>query len=263
MDVLAQILQERRAAVVRQREQVSATTLQRRAEVRVYRSLTAKLASADRTAVIAEMKKASPSAGLLRPDYDPAALAASYTAAGACGLSVLTEPLHFLGSEEHLQAARAESSLPILRKDFMCDPYQIAEAAAWGADVILLIVAALDDTLMRSLYDCACDAGLEVLAEAHTAGELERALALETAIIGINSRNLKTLVTDLDTARALASEIPSDRFSIAESGIRTRAEILELEARGYDGFLIGEALVRDGDPAGRLRVLVGEGADAG
>jgi len=152
---------------------------------------------------------------------------------------------------------RSVVDLPILRKDFMCDPYQVAEAAAWGADVILLIAAALRDDEMQALYEAALELGLEVLAETHTAEELERVLPLSEAIIGVNSRNLKTLSTDLAVAHELAGRIPDDRLSIAESGIRHRSEIEGLERAGYDGFLIGEALVSHNDPGGRLKTLVG------
>lgn len=260
-DVLTRIMNERRAAVDMQRQQVPESILRDQAARRQHHSLADCLRGHIGTRIIAEMKQASPSAGLLRACYDPAALAADYTEAGACALSILTEPLHFMGDQSHVEAARAVSALPILRKDFICDSYQIAEAAAWGADVILLIVAALDDAALRALYETARGLGLEVLVEAHTAEELERATMLEDAILGVNSRNLRTLKTDLDTARRLASLIPSDRLAIAESGIRHRAEIVELESLGYSGFLIGEALVRDTDAAGRLRVLLGDAED--
>lgn len=258
MNILDQIMGERRAAAAQARVRVPEKALAAAAAGRVHHRLKARLdGGGGRTCIVAEMKKASPSAGLLRPDYDPAALARAYTAAGAAGLSVLTEPLHFLGAEAHLRAARAATDLPILRKDFMGDVYQVAEAAAWGADVILLIAAALPDGLMRTLYERALEFGLEVLAEVHTREELMRVLPLEEAIIGVNSRNLKTLRTDLATAHALAAEIPAGRLSIAESGISSRTEIEALEAAGYDGFLIGESLLRHGDPGAGLAALLG------
>ncbi len=260
-DVLTRIMKERRVAVATQRRRVPEADLLARAAARCHHSLADRLRDAAGTRIIAEMKQASPSAGLLRSDYDPGALARAYADAGACGLSILTEPLHFLGDGAHVERARAVAELPILRKDFMCDPYQVVEAAAWGADVILLIVAALEAGPMRELYAAARELGLEVLAEAHTGDELERAAGLEGAILGVNSRDLKTLTTNLDTARRLASSIPPGRLAIAESGIRSRAEIVELEALGYRGFLIGEALVRETDVAGRLRGLLGQGED--
>jgi len=255
--VLGQIMAERRAAVAVARHAVSETVLARAAAQRVHHSLKARLRADDGTCIVAEMKKASPSAGLLRPDYDPAAIAQAYARNGAVGLSVLTEPLHFMGGEAHLRAVRAVTALPVLRKDFMCDPYQILEAAAWGADVVLLIAAALPDALMRALYGRALELGLEVLAEVHTEDELRRVLPLDEAVIGVNSRNLKTLKTDLAVAHRLAAAIPPERLSIAESGISGREQILDLEAAGYDGFLIGEALVRQDDPGGGLAVLRG------
>jgi indole-3-glycerol phosphate synthase len=203
------------------------------------------------------MKQASPSAGLLRPDYDPAARAAAYDRGGAAGLSVLTEPTHFRGSADDLRAARAASTLPILCKDFFCDPYQVLQAAAWGADVVLLIVAALDKRELRELYAAAREQNLEVLVESHSRAELGPALALEDAIVGVNSRNLKTLQTDLAVAAALAADIPPDRLSIAESGIRDREDIERLEALGYDGFLVGETLMRNADPERALAALRG------
>jgi indole-3-glycerol phosphate synthase len=256
VNILEQIMDERRLATRATKAMVPESVLAAAAAGRVHHSLCARLSNrSSGTRVIAEMKMASPSAGLLRPDYDPAALARAYTANGAIGLSVLTEPLHFLGSEAHFRAARAATELPILRKDFMVDPYQVTEAAAWGADVILLIAAALPDGLMRTLHERALVLGLEVLAEVHTHEELIRVLPLEGAIIGVNSRDLKTLRTDLATAHSLAAHIPRARFSIAESGISKRTEIEAMEAAGFDGFLIGESLVRQGDPGAGLAAL--------
>ncbi len=256
MDILRQIMDERRAAVAEARQAVPVEALRERAVDRVHHSLVATLGGAG-TSIVAEVKKASPSAGLLRPNYDPAAMAAIYEANGACGISVLTEPNHFLGRAEHLATVRQAVSLPVLRKDFMCDPYQVVEAAAWGADVILLIVAALDDGPMRELYESARELGLDVLVESHNEEELERALALEEAIIGVNSRNLKTLKTDLTVAHELSAMIPPDWLSIAESGIKTREDIEGLTAAGYSGFLIGESIVGHEDPGAKLRELLG------
>ena len=256
MDVLGNIMAERKAAVMNARANVSVAELEKVASSRVHHSLVARLQHAEQTAIVAEVKKASPSAGVLRPDYDPAGIAAGYAGAGAVGISVLTEPIHFLGSEADLRAVRAAVELPVLRKDFICDPYQILEAAAWGADVVLLIAAALDRQEMLLLYRMALDLGLDVLAEVHNREELARVLPLEEAIIGVNSRNLKTLETNLDTARQLAVSIPADRVSIAESGIKTRADIEDLERHGYRGFLIGESLLRDASPENALRRLL-------
>ncbi len=254
MNILDQICAERLAAVEMVRAVVPECVIEEMASGRAHHSLKQRLREGG-TCVVAEMKKASPSAGLLRPDYDPLALAASYAAAGACGLSVLTEPLHFLGSGEDLRAVRQVTDLPLLRKDFMVDPYQITESAALGADVVLLIAAALSDEQMRRLYKRALCLGLDVLAEVHTREELDRVLPFEEAIIGVNSRNLKTLKTDLAIAHALAVDIPSDRLSIAESGISCREEILALEQAGYNGFLIGESLLRSGNPGEALAAL--------
>ena len=253
MNILDRIMEERRVAVEEARRTMPVKELRRAAESRVHHSLPQALRSAPGPGIIAEMKKASPSAGELRPGYDPAAIARDYAAHGACALSVLTEPLHFLGNEEHLRSVRQAVDLPILRKDFICDPYQVYEAAAWGADVVLLIVAALDEPTLFELHRTARDRGLDVLAEAHTAEELETALRLEDAVVGVNSRNLKTLQTDLETARLLSRTIPSGRLAVAESGIRTRADIDRLRRTGYRGFLIGETLMRSPDPGGVLR----------
>jgi indole-3-glycerol phosphate synthase len=256
VDILEQIMSERRAAVDAARRAAPVEALRERAANRVHHSLAAALAR-EGTAIVAEVKKASPSAGLLRPDYDPGRMASIYAANGARAISVLTEPNHFLGSPAHLEAVRAAVALPVLRKDFMCDPYQVVEAAAWGADAVLLIVAALDDGLMTRLYATARALGLEVLAEAHNAGELARAVRLEDAVLGVNNRNLKTLKTDLAVARRLSARIPAGRLALAESGIGTRADIERLAAVGYHGFLIGESIVGNSDPGAKLRELVG------
>ena len=255
MDILDSIMAERRADVEVARRAVPVELLKEQASGRSYHSLIERVKAGP--CIIAETKKASPSAGLLQPDYDPAAIARAYEDAGAGGISVLTEPRHFLGDASHLRAVRATVDLPVLRKDFLCDVYQVYEAAAWGADVILLIVAALDSSTLHELHAAATELGLDVLAEAHTAAEVDIALGLEGAIVGVNSRNLKTLKTDLAVARELAARIPSECASIAESGIRTRADIEGLAALGYGGFLIGESLVGSADPGAKLRELLG------
>jgi indole-3-glycerol phosphate synthase len=250
-------MEERREAVAVAKTLVDESELIAAAATRNHHSLKANLRRCEGTCIIAEMKKASPSAGLLRPHYDPAVIAAAYQAHGAVGLSILTEPKHFQGHESHLRCVRGVTELPILRKDFMCDAYQVYEAAAWGADVVLLIAAALSDADMHALYSVALDLGLEVLAEVHTEAELERVLPLSESIIGVNSRDLKSLKTDLAVAHRLATLIPKERLSIAESGISKRCEVTALELAGYDGFLIGESLVRQDDPGGGLSTLRG------
>lgn len=225
------------------------------------RSLKERLACAQthnrQAGIIAEVKKASPSAGLLRKAYDPAALAKTYEEAGAIGVSVLTEPRHFLGRDDDLKQVRQAVNLPVLRKDFVSEPYQVFETRALGADVILLIVAGLKDRLLSELYGIALAIGLDVIVEAHTQDEMERALPLDQAILGINNRDLNTLKTDLAFALNLAPLIPAGRLTIAESGIKNRRAIEELQARGYKGFLIGETLMRSGNAAATLRALLG------
>jgi indole-3-glycerol phosphate synthase len=255
MDLLRQIMDERRAAVAEAKRLRPVAGLEQAAGQRVHHSLEERLRNRSGTAVVAEVKKASPSAGLLRSEYKPADLAREYARARAVGISVLTEPLHFQGEERHLREVRSAVDLPVLRKDFLCDAYQVVEAAAWGADVVLLIVAALDEPVLRALYEEALRWSLEVLVEAHTAGELDAALSLDRAILGVNSRNLKTLKTDLGVARALAERIPEGRLCIAESGIKTRSDVLSLESAGYDGFLIGETLLKAEYPGEKLKGL--------
>ena len=257
MNILQSIMSERRADVEAARKRLPLSELRKLAVGRRHHSLATALAGGKGARVIAEIKKASPSAGLLQPDYQPAAIARAYEAAGAAGISVLTEPRHFQGSDQHLREVRQAVAIPVLRKDFICDVYQVYETAALGADVILLIVAALDARLLRTLYEEAIACRLDVLVESHTADELEQALALKKAILGINSRNLKTLKTDLSVARDLASLIPDGRIAVAESGIRARADIESLASVGYRGFLIGETLMSADDPGARLKQLIG------
>ncbi len=206
-------------------------------------------------AVIAEIKKASPSKGLLRADFQPAAIARSYAQAGATCLSVLTDEEFFQGHDDYLRQARAACALPVLRKDFVIDPYQVLEARALGADCILLIAAALGDPQMRELADLARDSGLDVLVEVHDAQELDRALALDTILIGINNRNLRTFVTRLETTLDLLERIPADRIVVTESGIHTRADVERLRARGVHAFLVGEAFMAAPDPGAKLQAL--------
>jgi indole-3-glycerol phosphate synthase len=258
MDMLDTIVAKRREDALRNEERVPVAELRRRASGIARRSLRAALLDGAGPKVVAEMKRSSPSAGVIR-ELDPAALARRYEEAGACGLSVLTEPHWFGGSEADLRAARAAVRLPVLRKDFIVERYQVYEAAAWGADVVLLIAAALEPAALRDLYECAIGCGLEVLVEAHTEAELESASALPGALLGVNSRDLKTLKTDIGTALRLAGLLPHGRVAIAESGIRTRRDVEVLEAAGYRGFLVGETLLRADDPGVMLRELCGLG----
>ena len=217
-------------------------------------ALHAKIA-AKRPAVIAEIKKASPSRGVLRADFDPPAIAASYERGGAACLSVLTDRTYFQGAPEHLTAVRAACALPVLRKDFVIDEYQIAEARALGADAILLIVAALDDTRLSALAACARDLGVAVLVEAHDAAELDRALELATPLVGINNRNLRTFEVSLATTFDLLPTVPAGKLVITESGILVPADVATLQARGVHAFLVGEAFMRADDPGAALARL--------
>ncbi len=217
-------------------------------------ALRAKIA-AGRAGVIAESKKASPSKGVLRADYDPAFNARSYEQGGAACLSVLTDTLFFQGSDAHLQAARGACALPVLRKDFTIDPYQVYEARALGADAILLIVAALEPARMAELEATAHAVGLDVLVEAHDADELDRALALKTPLVGINNRNLRTFETSLDTTLSLHGRVPQGHLVITESGILAPADVARMRAAGVNAFLVGEAFMRAPDPGAELARL--------
>ena len=211
-------------------------------------------------AVIAEVKKASPSKGVLREHFDPAAIAATYERHGAACLSVLTDGQFFQGKLDDLKAARAACSLPVLRKDFMMDPYQVFEARAAGADCILLIVAALEPAQMRELEAIAAELGMAVLVEVHDSGELDAALSLQTPLIGINNRNLRTFETTLDTTLGLLQKIPKDRLVITESGILNAADVARMRAHEVHGFLVGEAFMRAVDPGAELERLFGKAA---
>lgn len=219
-------------------------------------ALRAKLA-AGAPAVIAEIKRASPSRGLLREDFDPAAIAAAYERGGAAALSVLTDGEFFRGALEHLVRARAACALPVLRKDFTIEPYQVFEARAAGADCVLLIVAALEEGCLRELEQAARALGMAVLVEAHDARELERALALETALIGINNRDLRTFETRIETTLELAARVPPERIVVAESGIASADDVARLRAAGVGCFLVGEAFMRAPDPGAALARLLG------
>ncbi|PIP03697.1 MAG: indole-3-glycerol phosphate synthase TrpC [Zetaproteobacteria bacterium CG12_big_fil_rev_8_21_14_0_65_54_13] len=207
-------------------------------------------------AVIAEVKKASPSKGIIRPDFDPVAIARSYEAGGASCLSVLTDVKYFQGDDSYVSDIRAAVSLPLLRKDFMLDPYQIIEAKAMGADAILVILAMLDDVLALELTACAHELGLSVLPEVHNAAELERALKLDTRLMGINNRNLHTFETTLDTTIELLALMRGEHTVITESGIFTRDDIMRMNRAGVYGFLIGESLMRQPEPGQALAALI-------
>jgi len=258
-DILARIIDTKRVEVAAAQAATSPAALERQARsaapVRDFTGAMRAQVAAGNPAVIAEIKQASPSKGLLRDPFHPAEIAASYARHGAACLSVLTDRAYFRGAPEDLIAARAACALPVLRKDFIIDPYQVFEARVMGADCILLIVAALALERMRSLERIAHMLGMSVLVEVHDAGELEHALALETPLIGINNRDLRTFETRLETTFGLIERVPSDRLLITESGILTPADVGAMRTRGVQGFLVGEAFMRAPDPGAELARL--------
>ena len=258
-DILHKILARKAEEIAQRSAHVSVRILSERAAAQppargFLAALENKLALGQ-SAVIAEIKKASPSKGVMRPDFKPAEIAASYAQAGAACLSVLTDVDFFQGADEYLKQARAACSLPVLRKDFVIDPYQVYEARALGADCILLIVAALDDARLRELAQLAWHLDMEVLIEVHDRNELERALPVNSTLIGINNRNLRTFETRLDTTLDLLPLIPPGRLVVTESAIHTRDDVARMRAQGVNIFLVGEAFMRAPDPGAELSRL--------
>jgi len=275
-DILKRILARKREEIAERSEATGLLDLQSLAEARAsdgdaprgfVQAMRRRLAASD-PAVIAEIKKASPSKGVLREPFDPAAIAAAYEAGGAACLSVLTDADFFQGSEAALEQARAACALPVIRKDFLIDEYQIVEARTLGADCVLLIAAALDDAAMVALQAQAIALGMDVLIEVHDAAELRRALPLvdgacATTLLGINNRDLRTFNVSLDTTLALLGEVPDDTVVVTESGILVRADVQRMRAAGVDAFLVGEAFMRAEDPGAALAELFGAAAAAG
>lgn len=257
--VLEKIITRKYEEVAQRRAQVGLAELERLAgiadPVRGFARRLQEQVASKQPAVIAEIKKASPSKGVLREDFDPAEIARSYEAGGATCLSVLTDIDFFQGADEYLQQARSACNLPVIRKDFMVDPYQVVEARALGADCILLIVAALSDEQMKELADVAAEQGLDVLVEVHDGAELERALRIEAPLIGINNRDLHTFELDLETTLDLLPRIPRDRVVVTESGILHRADVELMEINQVYAFLVGEAFMRAEQPGAELQRL--------
>ena len=258
-DKLAEICATKRDEVAAQKALVTLSELDARAAAQsAPRGFEAALRSkaVNGFALIAEVKKASPSKGLIRADFDPAAHAAAYQQGGAACLSVLTDAPYFQGHEDYLIAARAACDLPVLRKDFMVDPWQVAEARSIGADAILIIVAALDDAQMVEIEAAARERGMDVLVEVHNEAELERAAQLKSRLIGVNNRDLKRFVTDLATTERLALLAPAGTLLVSESGISSHADLQRLAAQGIRTFLVGESLMRQADIATATRLLL-------
>ncbi|HTH94080.1 MAG TPA: indole-3-glycerol phosphate synthase TrpC [Rhodocyclaceae bacterium] len=258
-DILNKIIATKREEVLVAREAKPFTSVRAAAETATptrdfVAAIRAKI-DAGNAAVIAEIKKASPSKGVLREDFRPADIAADYAAHGAACLSVLTDKQYFQGASEYLQAAHAACNLPVLRKDFMIDPYQVYEARAMGADAILLIVAALPLSVMQEMENVAEALGMSVLVECHDANELDVALHLKTPLVGINNRNLRTFEVSLETTFGQLASIPADRIVVTESGILAPADVAMMRSRGVNAFLVGEAFMRASAPGAELARL--------
>lgn len=260
-DILQRILNRKREEIAERKQRTPLAEVREQASradpPRGFVAAIERRIAAGEAAVIAEVKKASPSRGVLREDFRPADIARTYAEHGAACLSVLTDRDFFLGADEFLQQARAACPLPVLRKDFTIDPYQIIEARALGADCILLIAAALDDAQLAGLADAAQEVGIDVLVEVHDGAELERALALDLRLIGINNRNLRTFDTSLQTTLELLSRIPPGRTVVTESGILTPKDVATMRQNGVHGFLVGEAFMKAPDPGIELERLFG------
>ncbi len=258
-DVLQRILARKRDEVAERKARTPLAELRARAAEmpppRGFADAMATKIAGGQAAVIAEVKKASPSQGVIRADFDPPAIARSYAANGAACLSVLTDVDFFLGSDDDLRRARAACALPVLRKDFVVDPYQVHEARALGADCVLLIAAALDDARLSECAFFASELGMDVLVEVHDLDELERALPVPARLLGINNRNLRTFEVALETTLALLGAVPADRVPVTESGIRTRGDVARMRTAGVHAFLVGESFMRQPDPGIALRDL--------
>jgi indole-3-glycerol phosphate synthase len=259
-DHLNRICASKRQHVAERKVKAPLGALERRAKSQAaplgFRARLAEQAAAGRYGLICEIKKASPSAGLIRPDFDPSALARAYRDGGATCLSVLTDTPYFQGRDEDLIAAKAACGLPVLRKDFIVDPYQVAESRSLGADCLLLILAAVENKLAMEIEEAAISHSMDVLIEVHDIVELERALRLRSRLIGINNRNLRSLKTDISTSEKLAAELPPGSLAVAESGLGTPADLARLAAAGVRCFLIGESLLRQADVAAATRRLI-------
>jgi len=261
-DILQQIVADKQLEVAVSRQAMPLSRLeesltQLEAQPRGFVRALRASAESGKTAIIAEVKKGSPSKGVIRADFDPKAIAEIYARHGATCLSVLTDEKYFLGNLQYLQLIRETVSLPLLRKDFICDPYQIIEARVAGADAILLIAAMLDVPRIREFSSVARDLQLDILLEVHDERELEMALETDIELIGINNRNLRSFVTDLGTTERLLSKIPRERFVVSESGVHSRSDIDRLLDAGASAFLVGESLMREEDIGGKLDSLLG------